>query len=88
MNCGGNDYTAVDGTKWVGDYYFSGGDLLYSSDAINNTQDLALYRSGRAGLYGDFGYSIPVQNGSYCRPSQQAGQAVFGSSRRDGREGA
>src|SRR5437763_530998 len=26
---------------------------------------MPLYRSGRAGLYGDFSYSIPVQNGSY-----------------------
>ncbi len=65
VNCGGNDYTAIDGTKWVGDYYFTGGDLLYTSDAIVNSQDMPLYRSARAGLYGDFSYAIPVQNGSY-----------------------
>ena len=65
INCGGNDYTAVDGTKWTSDYYYTGGDLLYTGDAIVNSQDMPVYRSGRAGLYGDFGYSIPVQNGSY-----------------------
>src|SRR5689334_5824806 len=65
INCGGRDYTALDGTKWVGDYYFNGGDLLYTSDAIVNSQDMAIYRSGRAGLYGDFAYNIPVANGSY-----------------------
>jgi hypothetical protein len=65
INCGGNDYTAVDGSRWVGDYYFTGGDLLYTSDAIVNSQDMALYRSGRAGLWADFGYSIPAVNGSY-----------------------
>src|SRR5207302_980552 len=65
LNCGGNDYTAIDGTKWTSDYYSAGGDLLYTSDAIVNSQDMPLYRSGRAGLYGDFSYSIPMQNGSY-----------------------
>ena len=65
LNCGGQDYTALDGTKWTGDYYYNGGDLLYTGDAITNNQDMPIYRSGRAGLYGDFGYSIPVQNGSY-----------------------
>src|SRR4051812_45479626 len=65
INCGGNAYVSTDGKQWVGDYYFDGGDLLYTSDAIVNSQDLALYRSGRAGLYGDFAYNIPVANGSY-----------------------
>jgi len=65
VNCGGRDYTAADGTQWVGDYFFNGGDLLYTSDAIVNSQDLPLYRSGRAGLYGDFVYNVPVANGTY-----------------------
>jgi hypothetical protein len=65
INCGGADYTAVDGTQWVGDYYFNGGDLLYTSDAIVNSQDLPLYRSARAGLWADFAYNIPAANGSY-----------------------
>src|SRR5947207_7985806 len=65
INCGGRDYRAVDGTDWVGDYYFQGGDLLYTSDGILGSQDLPVYRSGRAGLYGDFAYNIPAANGSY-----------------------
>jgi hypothetical protein len=65
INCGGRDYTAADGSQWVGDYYFNGGDLLYTSDAIVNSQDLPLYRSGRAGLWADFAYNVPVANGNY-----------------------
>jgi hypothetical protein len=65
INCGGGAYTGVDGTNWSGDQYFSDGDLMYTSDMIQNTRDLALYRSARAGLYGDFTYSIPVANGTY-----------------------
>src|SRR5689334_10578668 len=65
INCGGHEYVSVNGARWIEDYYFSGGDLLYSGDAIGNSQDLPLYRSGRAGLYGDFAYNIPVANGSY-----------------------
>ena len=65
INCGGREYIATDGARWIDDYYFDGGDLLYSSDAIVNSQDMPLYRSGRAGLYGDFAYNIPVANGSY-----------------------
>ena len=41
------------------------GTCCIRSDAIANSQDMAIYRSGRAGLYGDFGYNIPVANGSY-----------------------
>src|SRR5947209_8930859 len=65
INCGGSAYTGTDGKSWQGDQYFTGGDLLYASDSISNTSDLGLYRSARAGLYGDFSYSIPAANGSY-----------------------
>src|SRR4051812_30810786 len=65
INCGGREHIAADGSRWIEDYYFSGGDLLYSSDAIVNSQEMPLYRSARAGLYGDFTYDIPVANGSY-----------------------
>ena len=51
--------TASDGSAWLGDRYFTSGDLLYTSDAIAGTADVQLYRSGRAGLYSDFSYSIP-----------------------------
>jgi hypothetical protein len=67
INCGGGAMTTSDGTQWSADMDFSGGDLLYTGYAIANTnpQDLYLMRSGRAGLYGDFSYNIPVPNGSY-----------------------
>jgi hypothetical protein len=65
INCGGAAFTGVDGTAWTGDQYYSGGDLLYSGYLVTGTQDLALYRTARRGLYGNFGYTIPVPNGSY-----------------------
>src|SRR5579883_1013974 len=65
ISCGGSSFTGSDGTKWSGDGYYNGGDLLYSSNTISNTSDLQLYRSARAGLYGDFTYTIPVAHGSY-----------------------
>jgi hypothetical protein len=67
INCGGSGTVTSDGTQWSPDSYFTGGDLLYTSYAIasTNAQDLYLYRSARAGLYGDFSYNIPVPNGSY-----------------------
>ncbi len=67
INCGGSAMTTADGTQWAADEYYSGGDLLYTGYAIPgaNPQDYYLYRSARAGLYGDFSYSIPVANGSY-----------------------
>jgi Malectin domain/Viral BACON domain len=67
INCGGANFTASDGTVWVGDTDFIGGDQLYTGYAIANVsvQDFQLYRSGRYGLYGDFSYNIPVPNGTY-----------------------
>lgn len=65
INCGGSAYTGTDGTRWSADQYYNGGDLLYSGNTISNTSDLTIYRSARAGLYGDFSYTIPVSNGSY-----------------------
>ncbi len=67
INCGGIAFTASNGTQWSADQDFSGGDLLYSGASIAGVaaQDLNLYRSGRAGLYSDFSYTIPVPNGSY-----------------------
>ena len=67
INCGGVAFTATDGTQWAADQNYSGGDLLYTGSAIANAavQDLNLYRSGRAGLYTDFSYQIPVPDGAY-----------------------
>src|SRR5689334_9800845 len=67
INCGGSDMVSSDGTRWSSDSYYTGGDLIYTGYSIVNTnpQDLYLYRSARAGLYGDFSYNIPVPNGNY-----------------------
>jgi hypothetical protein len=67
INCGGSAMTTADGTQWSADNYFTGGDQLYTGNSFSgvNPQDYYLYRSARAGLYGDFSYSIPVANGSY-----------------------
>jgi hypothetical protein len=67
LNCGGAAFTASDGTQWSGDSYYSGGDLLYTGYSIVGVQpqDYYLYRTARAGLYGDFSYSIPLPNGTY-----------------------
>ena len=32
INCGGSAYTAIDGSTWQGDQYFSGGGLYYASN--------------------------------------------------------
>lgn len=67
INVGGasKPYTAVDGTQWSTDRYFSGGDTLYTGNPIAGTSDRYLYGTARYGLYGNFGYNIPVPNGSY-----------------------
>ena len=78
INCGGAAFTGADGTPWSADRYFTGGDLLYSGYMIAGTQDLALYRSARRGLYGDFSYTIPVPNGSYILKLRFA-ETMFGS---------
>jgi hypothetical protein len=84
INCGGSAFTGADGTAWSGDEFYSGGDLLYTGSTIAGTQDLALYRSARRGLYGDFSYSIPLANGTYTLKLRfaeiaysAAGQRVF-----------
>lgn len=58
-------YTAPNGTLWQTDQYSTGGDGLYTSNAIQNTTDPALYRTARYGLYSNFGYQIPTANGIY-----------------------
>lgn len=67
INVGGasSAYLSQSGDNWQTDQYFSGGDLLYTSDPIANTQDRYLYATARQGLYDNFQYSIPLANGSY-----------------------
>jgi hypothetical protein len=77
INCGGDSYTAADGTNWSADQYYSGGDLLYSGSTIAGTNDLSLYRTARRGLYGNFSYAIPLANGPYVLKLKFA-EIVFG----------
>ena len=67
MNCGhaSQTYVSATGEQWLTDRYATGGDGLYTADAIANTADRYLYATARYGLYGDFEYKIPVANGSY-----------------------
>jgi hypothetical protein len=70
VNAGGGEYTATDGTTFVADTNFDGGQTFTSGDAgtpsepdIENTDDDQLYWTER---YGNFGYDIPVpEDGQY-----------------------
>ena len=65
VNSNGQEYTATDGTVYVADTNFVGGNP-YSVDStteIGNTDDDTLYQTER---YGDpFEYDVPVENGTY-----------------------
>ena len=64
INTGGDAYTSTDGTKYIADQYFNGGETYSTSVAISGTEDDALYQTER---YGDGAtYSIPVENGTYA----------------------
>jgi len=66
IDCGGYDsYTASDGTVWMADRYFSGGQQLYTGYPVTGTPDPLLFRTARVGYYGGFSYAIPVANGQY-----------------------
>ncbi|MDX1982680.1 MAG: malectin domain-containing carbohydrate-binding protein [Bryobacteraceae bacterium] len=65
INCGGPNFTGTDGVTWQADRYYVSGGNLYTSDLVQGTPDLMLYRAGRYSLYTDFYYQIPVANGSY-----------------------
>ena len=78
------NYVAADGTEWLTDRNFNLGETAYFSGPIADTADSYLYQTGRAGLYTDFGYSIPVANGAYNLKlkfaelqSKQRGQRQF-----------
>jgi hypothetical protein len=70
VNAGGSDYTATDGTTYVADQNFTGGQTFTSGSAgtpsqpeIANTDDDELYWTERYGT--EFGYAVPVENGTY-----------------------
>ena len=64
--CGNtSNYTSPDGTVWLSDRYFTGGDRYNSSYGASGTTDSNLYRWARLGTWGNFSYSIPLTNGTY-----------------------
>lgn len=70
INCGGDAYTAVDGTEYIADDYWTGGKLAQMDDVIANTDDQLLYQTYHQGVNWrndfDFFYDIPnVPEGVY-----------------------
>ncbi|MFD1599907.1 malectin domain-containing carbohydrate-binding protein [Halobellus rarus] len=74
VNAGGDEYTASDGTVYQADTNFDGGDTTAAGEAgipsditINGTDDDPLYTTERYGGSdgGNFGYDVPVDNGTY-----------------------
>ena len=63
INAGGGAYTAVDGTEYIADAFFTSGRIAGTSAAIANTEDDPLYQTER---FGTFNYEIPVENGTYA----------------------
>jgi len=61
IDCGGYDnYTASDGTVWMADRYFSGGQQLYTGYPVGGTPDPLLFRTARVGYYG--GLAMPSRS--------------------------
>lgn len=69
INAGGGACTAADGTNYLADQFFTGGNPLIYGNAIAGTTDDPVYQSER---WGNFSYSIPIQNGSYLLTLQFA----------------
>lgn len=61
INSGGKDIIK-NGLQWSADKYFSGGETYTEPLPIDSTDFPELYQSER---YGNFGYAVPVPNGSY-----------------------
>lgn len=66
INAGGAAYTAKDGTQYLTDQYFVGGDAATDQvkEPIYGTRDDALYQDYRLSYWGHQ-YEIPVPNGKY-----------------------
>ncbi|HVO76169.1 MAG TPA: malectin domain-containing carbohydrate-binding protein, partial [Ignavibacteriaceae bacterium] len=65
LNAGGNNYLSGEGIQYNSDAasgWVSGGTAYSTAAAIDGTEDDVLYQTER---YGDFSYSIPLENGSY-----------------------
>lgn len=67
INCGGGEYTAVDGAVWSADTGFIGGSTFSTTSGITGTDDPTFYQSERwdppAGS--NVLYSLPVDPGNY-----------------------
>ena len=63
VNCGGNSYTAADGTVYQADRNYTGGTVATNSNSITATSDQVLYQSER---WGACNYAVSgMVNGSY-----------------------
>ncbi|MBN2442604.1 MAG: glycoside hydrolase family 88 protein [Spirochaetales bacterium] len=62
VNCGGNAYTASDGTRFAADTGFSGGTAYDNGASVSGTSDPTLYSTER---YGSTTYSATVPNGDF-----------------------
>lgn len=62
INVGGDAYTSIDGTEYIADQYFNGGNTYTTTASISGTEDDYLYQSER---YGNPTYAVPVDNGTY-----------------------
>lgn len=63
INCGGPEFTGLDGTVWQADSYSSGGTLApISSARIASTTDDVIFQTQRVG---NCSYNIPLANGTY-----------------------
>ncbi len=63
INSGGDSLTGDDGTAYVKDCFYYGGDKkAKQNDQIDGTQDQELYQHYRNG---NFSYAIPIVNGEY-----------------------
>lgn len=62
IDCGGPGFTAVDGTVYLSDRHYTGGNTATTTDAIANTLDDVLYQTER---WGACTYTIPVTASTY-----------------------
>ncbi|MGJ8651541.1 MAG: malectin domain-containing carbohydrate-binding protein [Opitutaceae bacterium] len=62
INCAGQAYVSSSGIVYSADKYYVGGKTASRQNAIEGTEDDALYQSER---YGEFSYRLPLANGDY-----------------------
>lgn len=62
IHAGGEAYKASDGIEYQADNAFTGGQVFNTQNSIANTSDDKLYQTER---YGNFGYALPIADGTY-----------------------